>query len=73
MAANNIPTLPMRVPEGDTLEATISHVIGGQDAETGQLSGISALMQTRAELYESIGYHAYEQRLDAIFSGKPQS
>ena len=25
-------------------------------------------MQTRAELYESIGYHAFEQRLDAIFS-----
>lgn len=26
------------------------------------------LMQTRAELYESIGYHAYERRLDALFS-----
>lgn len=25
-------------------------------------------MQTRAELYESIGYHAFEQRLDAIFN-----
>ena len=24
-------------------------------------------MQTRTELYESIGYHAFEQRLDAIF------
>jgi len=24
-------------------------------------------MQTRAELYESIGYHAFEQRLDAVF------
>jgi methylisocitrate lyase len=25
-------------------------------------------MQTRSELYESIGYHAYEQKLDALFS-----
>ncbi len=24
-------------------------------------------MQTRAELYENIGYHAFEQRLDAVF------
>ena len=28
-----------------------------------------ATMQTRAELYESIGYHAFEQRLDALFAG----
>jgi len=27
-------------------------------------------MQTREELYERIGYHAYEQRLDALFSRK---
>lgn len=27
-----------------------------------------ATMQTRAELYESIGYHAFEQRLDALFA-----
>lgn len=25
-------------------------------------------MQTRAELYDSIGYHAYEQKLDALFA-----
>lgn len=25
-------------------------------------------MQTRAELYESIGYHAFEQKLDSLFS-----
>ncbi|MBU6492726.1 methylisocitrate lyase [Pandoraea sp.] len=25
-------------------------------------------MQTRAELYESIGYHVYEQKLDALFA-----
>ncbi|NLG60418.1 MAG: methylisocitrate lyase, partial [Gammaproteobacteria bacterium] len=27
-------------------------------------------MQTREELYERIGYHAFEQRLDALFSKK---
>lgn len=27
-------------------------------------------MQTREELYESIGYHEFEQRLDALFAGK---
>ena len=27
-------------------------------------------MQTRMELYESIGYHAYEQKLDALFAKK---
>ena len=25
-------------------------------------------MQTRAELYEHLGYHDYEQKLDALFS-----
>ncbi|MCU0966322.1 MAG: methylisocitrate lyase, partial [Burkholderiaceae bacterium] len=27
-------------------------------------------MQTRMELYDVIGYHQYEQRLDALFSRK---
>ncbi len=27
-------------------------------------------MQTRAELYEFLGYHAYEDKLDALFAGK---
>ena len=25
-------------------------------------------MQTRTELYDSIGYHAFEQKLDTLFS-----
>jgi methylisocitrate lyase len=25
-------------------------------------------MQTRSELYEVLGYHAYERRLDELFS-----
>jgi methylisocitrate lyase len=27
-------------------------------------------MQTRAELYEYLGYHTYEQKLDALFASK---
>ena len=33
----------------------------------GTQQGIVGAMQTRAELYESIGYHAFEQKLDAVF------
>jgi methylisocitrate lyase len=29
-------------------------------------------MQTRMELYDAIGYHAYEQKLDALFAQKKQ-
>ncbi|MCY1458639.1 2-methylisocitrate lyase [compost metagenome] len=28
------------------------------------------LMQTRAELYDRIGYHAFENKLDALFAAK---
>ena len=35
----------------------------------GTQRNVIATMQTRAELYESIGYHAFEQRLDALFAG----
>ena len=34
----------------------------------GTQQGIVGAMQTRVELYESIGYHAFEQRLDALFA-----
>jgi methylisocitrate lyase len=30
-------------------------------------------MQTRAELYEVIGYHAFEQKLDALFGGEKKA
>jgi methylisocitrate lyase len=30
------------------------------------------LMQTRAELYDVLGYHGYEQKLDELF-GKEQT
>ena len=29
-------------------------------------------MQSRAELYEFLGYHAFEQKLDALFAGTPR-
>jgi methylisocitrate lyase len=28
------------------------------------------LMQTRMDLYDYLGYHAYEQKLDALFAGQ---
>jgi methylisocitrate lyase len=28
-------------------------------------------MQTRSELYDMLGYHAYEEKLDALFARKP--
>ena len=38
-------------------------------AEGTQKNALPA-MQTRAELYEYLGYHAYEQKLDALFAAK---
>jgi methylisocitrate lyase len=29
-------------------------------------------MQSRAELYEFLGYHAFEEKLDALFAGTPR-
>jgi methylisocitrate lyase len=34
----------------------------------GTQKNVVPTMQTRAELYEFLGYHAYEQKLDALFS-----
>lgn len=34
----------------------------------GTQKAVVPMMQTREELYERIGYHAYEQRLDALFA-----
>jgi methylisocitrate lyase len=36
----------------------------------GHQQGVVDLMQTREELYERIGYHAFEQQLDALFAQK---
>jgi 2-methylaconitate cis-trans-isomerase PrpF len=46
----------------------------GRVAETLDVPGLGAVaatlidaMQTREQLYDSIGYHAYERRLDALY------
>lgn len=36
--------------------------------EEGHQQNVIKLMQTRAELYDRIGYHAFEQKLDALFA-----
>ena len=36
--------------------------------EDGTQSGLTERMQTREQLYEVLGYHDYEQKLDALFS-----
>jgi methylisocitrate lyase len=36
----------------------------------GTQKNVLSLMQTRAELYEFLGYHAYEQKLDELFADK---
>jgi methylisocitrate lyase len=36
--------------------------------EDGTQSGLTDRMQTREQLYDVLGYHDYEQKLDALFS-----
>jgi methylisocitrate lyase len=38
----------------------------------GSQSSVVSSMQTRAELYESIGYHTYEEKLDLLFKKNKQ-
>jgi methylisocitrate lyase len=38
--------------------------------QEGTQQNVLGLMQTRAELYEHLDYHAYEQKLDALFKGE---
>lgn len=38
--------------------------------QNGHQKDVIDLMQTRAELYDRIGYHAFEQKLDALFAAK---
>jgi methylisocitrate lyase len=39
----------------------------------GTQSSVLSLMQTRAELYEFLGYYAYEQKLDQLFEATKRS
>ena len=47
-------------------------VYGAIRSEGTQKSVVS-LMQTREELYDYLGYHAFEQKLDALFSKEDKS
>jgi methylisocitrate lyase len=38
--------------------------------QDGTQQGVLALMQTRADLYEHLNYHAFERKLDQLFSGE---
>ncbi|MDP9940688.1 methylisocitrate lyase [Ectopseudomonas alcaliphila] len=38
--------------------------------QNGHQKDVIELMQTRVELYDRIGYHAFEQKLDALFASK---
>jgi len=40
--------------------------------EQGTQKGVVPIMQTRAELYDFLGYHDYEQKLDQLFAQKGQ-
>jgi methylisocitrate lyase len=39
----------------------------------GTQQGVTDLMQSRAELYDVLGYHAYEQKLDTLFAQSKNS
>ncbi|MCY1289907.1 2-methylisocitrate lyase [compost metagenome] len=38
--------------------------------QNGHQKDVIDIMQTRAELYDRIGYHAFENKLDALFASK---
>lgn len=40
--------------------------------QQGTQKEVLELMQTRTELYDVLGYHAYEQKLDALFKGQEE-
>jgi methylisocitrate lyase len=40
--------------------------------QDGTQANVVDTMQTRAELYDSIGYHAYEEKLDTLFKKNKQ-
>ncbi len=44
-----------------------AEVVYGALRRDGTQQSVLPYMQTRAELYEVLGYHEYEQKLDALF------
>ncbi|MDD3677191.1 phage tail sheath subtilisin-like domain-containing protein [Thauera propionica] len=62
----------VRVKEGVTLDETMNAVIGGLDPVTGQLAGIAALQQVRAEMRSRImiapGFSQHKAVADALIA-----
>ena len=57
------------VADDDTMNAAALNFYKTLRKEGTQKS-VVPFMQTRAELYEYLNYHAYEQKLDALFAEK---
>ena len=51
---------------------TLANFFGGPNAAALQhvQQAVVDTMQTREELYDRIGYHAFERKLDALFAAK---
>jgi methylisocitrate lyase len=45
-----------------------AEVVYGALRKEGTQKNVTAYMQTRAELYEVLGYHDYERKLDELFA-----
>lgn len=62
----------VRVAEGETLDETMTAIIGGTDPSTGRLTGIAALLETRAEMKSRIliapGFSQYKPVADALLT-----
>lgn len=62
----------VRVPQGATPDETMNSVIGGLDPATGQLAGIAALQETRAEMKSRIliapGFSQHKAVADALIT-----
>ena len=59
--------------DGAMLEVVLTPTYSGCPATEVIERAVLDAMQTREELYERIGYHAFEQQLDALFAVGRQS
>ena len=51
----------------------VAEAVYSEIKNAGTQRDVVHLMQTREELYENIGYHEYEQKIDDLFSARRQS
>ena len=50
------------------MSETEQHLIYQAIRAEGTQKSVVPLMQTRAELYDYLGYHTYEEKLDQLFA-----